>query len=353
MKIGIIGAGPAGLTAAIELGKANKQVYIFEKGRVGENIICAEGFFDYFSEIHVELPEKLQIRKLIVQDDKNYEIPLPKTGKFYTFDRKKWQLNLADKAIFHGVKVIENTKIDKKDINSLMKDFDYLIDASGVKGVTHSFFPKEEVKIYRKYLMPTIQYKIKKDFSIYKDTIKVILLNDPPGYFWLFPRKSNGFINLANVGLGLLSKKNQLPNLKSVFSQILAKENIQITDEKIMSGPIPTKRIRHYKHKKIILSGDALGLCSPLHGGGIDTAYLSGFYIAKSIEKEDFIIYEKFLKSVDLRFFIERVFLILWEKFGSHRILSRLKNKGLFKDSPDNIPLTKNWYIKALLRLVT
>lgn len=352
MKIAIVGAGPAGLSSAIELSKEKHEVTVFEQGLIGENIVCAEGFFDYSGKIDVELPDKIQIKKLIVQDKETYEIPLPTKGRFFTFDRKKWQMNLADKAITLGAKITEKTKIKKEDLKSLTKEFDYLIDATGIKGISHFLFPHEEVKIYRKYLMPSIQYKVWGDFSKFYDSIKVILTNNPPGYFWIFPKKTGNFINCANVGLGLLAKTSSMPNLKKLLKEMVINENIETKDIKMMASPIPTKRLRSYRNKNIILSGDALGLCSPLHGGGIDSAYLSGYYIARSIIENDFSIYESFLKSTDIRFFIERIFLKLWEKFSSHKILSRLKNKGLFAEQPDNIPLTKNWYLKALIRLI-
>lgn len=352
MRIAIIGAGPAGLSSAIELSKAKNEVIVFEQGLVGENIVCAEGFFDYFGKIDVELPEKHQIKKLIVEDKETYEIPLPSKGRFYTFDRKKWQKNLADKAKSYGAKIKENIKIEKEDLKKLTKDFDYLIDATGVKGISHFLFSVEDVKNYRKYLMPSIQYKLTGDFSKFYESIKVILTNNPPGYFWIFPKKDGDMINFANVGLGLLAKTSSMPNLKKLLIEMIKKENFQIPTQKTMASPIPTKRLKQYRCKNIVLSGDALGLCSPLHGGGIDSAYLSGCYIAESIIKNDFSIYENFLRNTDRRFFIERIFLTLWVKFGSYKILSRLKNKGLFAERPDNIPLTKSWYLKALVRLI-
>lgn len=352
MRVAVIGAGPAGLSSAIVLSKAKHEVIVFEQGLVGENIVCAEGFFDYFGKIDVELPEKHQIKKLIVEDKETYEIPLPSKGRFYTFDRKKWQNNLADEANFFGAKIKENAKINKDDLQTLMRDFDYIIDATGVKAISHLFFPKNEVKIYRKYLMPSIQYKLTGDFSKFYNSIKVILINNPPGYFWIFPKKDRDIINFANVGLGLLAKTSTMPNLKKLLLDTIKKENIKINEQKTMACPIPTKRIKKYRYKNVILSGDALGLCSPLHGGGIDSAYLSGYYIARSINQNNFSIYEGFLRGVDKRFLIERIFLTLWEKFGSDKILSRLKNKGLFANRPDNIPLTKRWYLKALVRLI-
>lgn len=352
MKVAIIGAGPAGLSSAIELSSSGVEVSLFEQGKVGENIICAEGFFDYFGKIHINLPEALIIKRLIVKSNETYDIPLPSTGRFYTFDRVKWQKNLAEKALELGTKIYENTKIEKKDLNILSKDFDYVIDSTGVKAISHFLFPINEVKKYKKNLMPTIQIKVTGNFENFDNTIKVILYDSPPGYFWIFPKKNNCQINRANIGLGFLTKSSKYPNLKSLLINTLRNEGILFEQSyRTMSSPIPTKRMKTYRIKNIILSGDSLGLCSPLHGGGIDTAYLSGVYISRSIMSNNFKIYENFLKNLDRRFFIERIFLNLWDKFGSQRILSRLKNKGLFKNTPDNIPLTGRWFIKALIRL--
>lgn len=352
-KVGIIGAGPAGLSAAIELSKTFC-VTLFEQSYIGENIICAEGFFDYFGNIDVDLPNATQIKKLIVRSKELYEIHLPSKGRFYTFDREKWQKDLANQAERKGVKILEKHKIVKDDIKSLSKDFDYLIDATGVKSLSHFLFPENEVKEYRKHLMPTLQYRIESLPLSHKDAIKVVLYDNPPGYFWIFPKKREGVVYSANVGLGFLSKLTPLPNLKSLLLKTTQEENININEFslKTMSSPIPTKRLKTYQVNNIFLLGDALGLCSPLHGGGIDTAYLSGIYLSKAIIKNDLSIFAHFLKELDKRFFIERIFLYLWEKFGSQRILLRLKNKGLFRDSPENIPLTGKWFLKALIRLV-
>jgi len=352
-KIGIIGAGPAGLSAAIELSKIF-DVTVFEQSNIGENIICAEGFFDYFGTIDVDLPNSFQINKLIVRSKELYEIPLPTKGRFYTFDRKKWQKDLANQAEKKGVKILEKHKVNKDDIKSLSKGFDFLIDATGIKSLSHFLFPEKDVKEYRKNLMPTLQYKIESLPFAYYNAIKVVLYDNPPGYFWIFPKKREGGIYNANVGLGFLSKSSPFPNLKKLLIKTIQEEDISINELslKTMSSPIPTKRLKTYRVNNIFLLGDALGLCSPLHGGGIDTAYLSGIYLSKAIMSNDFSIFERFLKELDKRFFLERIFVYLWEKYGSHKILSRLKNKGLFTDSPENIPLTGKWFLKAFVRLI-
>lgn len=352
MDIAIIGAGPAGLSCANELVKGGYSVTLFEKGKVGENIVCAEGLFDYFGKLNLTLPDEMKVKKLIIEGNNKYNITIPTSSKFSTFDRSKWQKYLAEKAIKNGLKVFENKKIEKADLNYFKKHFKYVIDASGVRAVSHIFFPKNEVKKYRKNFVPAVQYTVNGDFECYKETIKAVIFDDPPGYFWLFPKKKENGYTKANIGLGYLSKQKSLPNLKHVLERMTALEGIDTQDLKINASPIPTKRLKQYVSDNIILTGDALGLCSPLHGGGIDTAYLSGYYVAQSIIKGNFKIYEKFLKDIYKRYFLESIFLSLWLNFGSKNVLNRLKNKGLFKEKPHNIPLTGPWLIKALFRLI-
>lgn len=353
MKIVIIGAGPAGLSSAIFLSQLGIDVTLYEAFNVGENIICAEGFFDFHGNIDVFLPDAMKIEKIIFKDMDEIVVTLPNYSKFFTFNRTEWQKGLMDIAISHGTKVVEGRKIKKDEVLELSKKSDYVIDASGIKAVSHFLFPKSEVVNYREGLVPTYQYTLTGNFTKYQRVIKAIVLNNPPGYFWLFPKLIDNKIIQANAGLGFLIKNKSLPNLKTLLNDIIKSEGLdanQILTKK--SSPIPTKRLKSYRQDNIILAGDALGLCSPLHGGGIDSAYLSGYYIAKSIINNDFKIYQDFLKSLDNRFTKERIIVYLWEVFGSHRILSRLKKKGLFENSPNNILFSNTWLKKALLSLI-
>lgn len=354
MKIAIIGGGPAGLSAAIQLSKNFKHVTLYETFSIGENIICAEGFFDFYGDLDIDLPLTMKISKIIIHDYENIEVNLPKSSKFFTFDRATWQKKLKETALSQGVILKENIKVDKSLFVELQKNNDYVIDATGVKGLSHFLLSKKDISIYRKGLMPTYQYTLKGDFSNFEGRIKVIVLNKPAGYYWFFPKTVDHRISLANVGVGFLAKSSKMPNLKNILDELIHKENLakfEIVSKK--SSPIPTKRLKHYKINNVILTGDSLGLCSPLHGGGIDTAYLSGLFVAQAITKNDFSIYENFLKNLDKRFTKEKIIVTLWNFCGSQRILSRLKNKGLFSDNHYNsVPFSDSWLKKALLRLV-
>lgn len=352
MKVAIIGAGPAGLAASISLAVNGIDTTVYEAFSVGENIVCAEGFFDFYDSIDIKLPLSMKINKIIVKDKEEFCVNLPSYSRFFTFDRKTWQKNLKEIAISKKAKFIENYKLTKNEVLELSQNNDYVIDATGVKAVSHFLFPKREVSRYRKALMPTFQYVISGNFTRYSGSIKAVILNNPPGYYWLFPKMVDGDLNIANAGLGYLSKDKKIPNLKITLENILKDEGL--SSHKVLSkkaSPIPTKRLKTFLAGNIILTGDALGLCSPLHGGGIDSAYLSGIYAAQSIINNDFTIYEKFLKQIDRRFFKERLIVKLWSYFSSTTILNRLKNKGLFEDKPDNIPFTNKWLKKAIMAI--
>ena len=59
-----------------------------------------------------------------------------------------------------------------------------------------------------------------------------------------------------------------------------------------LGGICPTKMLKRLMYDNILLAGDAAGLASPLHGGGIDMAVLSGIYAGRAA-KQGINTYEK------------------------------------------------------------
>ncbi len=351
IKVAIIGAGPAGLSCALHFARSSKNfiVHLYDKTKIGENIICGEGLF---KPLPFDLPDLMKVSKFIIKDYQIYEINLPESSNFATFSRKRWQIGLAEQCEKMGVKIFENFKIDRNKLPDLQKEYDYVFDGSGVYGVSHDLLPEKELNKYRKNLVPAVQMELEGDFSKFDGQLLVQIFNNPPGYFWFFPRKRDNKITIANAGLGRLVKKKRVSsNLKVELDHIVS--NL-LNDYNILSSKvsvIPTRRIKSYLVTNVIILGDALGLCSPLHGGGIDTAVFSGFYAAEAVLKGNFKIYEDYLAGLDKRFFLERIILRLWEKRGSALVLNRLKNKGLLsKDA--GIILSEDWLKRALKKII-
>ncbi|HEX3032640.1 MAG TPA: hypothetical protein VHS59_10425, partial [Bacillota bacterium] len=63
----------------------------------------------------------------------------------------------------------------------------------------------------------------------------------------------------------------------------------------------PVKKLDRLVYDNILLTGDAAGLVSPLHAGGIDSACISGKLAIQSIIEQKVHTFEKLVDSVLLR----------------------------------------------------
>lgn len=102
-----------------------------------------------------------------------------------------------------------------------------------------------------------------------------------PGYFWIFPA-GNG---MANVGIGMLHtyiKKNNI-SLKTLLSNVIEsptfkdrfKDAEALEEPQGWNLPVGSKHRRNYGHGFMLL-GDAAGLIDPFSGEGIGNALYSG-----------------------------------------------------------------------------
>lgn len=98
------------------------------------------------------------------------------------------------------------------------------------------------------------------------------------GYSWIFPNKDR-----LVVGIGGLKRKNK--NLIDKFKTFLSDYNLDSIDSyKIQGYPLPFgNSLSIPVYKNIILVGDAAGLVDPMLGEGIYQAHKSGELAAKAI----------------------------------------------------------------------
>lgn len=278
-RVLVIGAGPAGISAAKECAEKNFDVTIFEKGKIGENIKCAEGFFDEAKLLgKPEAGVRFKVEKLIVRVKSTYYIDTS-DWNLWMIDRSIWQKDLAQRAMRKGVKIKENTEVLPEDLEELKKKFDFIIDASGAYSITSKAYGFSQ--FYKNHSGKTVQHILKGDFSYIKNSIKVGLMPDFWGYYWIFPKGSD----IANVGVGNFCSEVDF-NLPEILEDVKKREGLDKESYEIigrLGGICPTKMLDRLVYDNILLVGDAAGLTSPFHGGGIDMAILSGKDAAKSI----------------------------------------------------------------------
>jgi menaquinone-9 beta-reductase len=153
------------------------------------------------------------------------------------------------------------------------------------------------------------------ELHFYKDLL--------PGYFWVFPLPGNR----ANVGIGMLSSfvSKRKPNLKKKLKEIIEdhpnirdrfKDATALEEVKGFGLPLGSKK-RNLSGDRFLLLGDAASLINPLSGEGIANAirsgrvaadYLksaSGNYSGKSMKAYDREIYRRMWGELRLNYWIQ------------------------------------------------
>lgn len=289
MKVAIIGGGVAGLYASVTAVEKGDRVTLWERRAIGEGIVCGECIFDTLDCMPAPSRGMLHpVEELLLLGKEEYRIPLGRYRHLWMMDRPLWQRSLAEHAVARGVDIRERCPVTPRDLAQLMKEYDWIIDASGAPSVTAKTF-KFAPEYYRRYMV-ACQVKVGGDFSsIFPAVAAGFLPQMPPtvipSYYWIFPQTKTR----ANVGFGLCSPlPRPVINPKRVLREVMVARGLSPLENSalIEGGLIPAMILPKLHHQNILLVGDAAGLASPLHGGGIDTAALSGVLAIAAIHED-------------------------------------------------------------------
>ncbi len=279
-KVLIVGAGPAGLSAAIELKKKGVfDVVILEQKPSLDYKICAGGIEygfikKYLSENIIERNFKA-IRYAALDDSiyiKNDFVMLS------TVNRKSLNEYLAQKATDSGAKIIFNRKLKNIENNTAttfsgdMYDFDYMIGADGSNSMV-----RKKLKLDSKKIITAFQYIIKGNYP----DLEFFVDPDKFGYSyaWVFPQK-----DAVSVGAGFYPEDSGIFTMKVLRNNFRnwAEGRFDLRDGRFEAFSI-NYDYRGFEFGKIYLAGDAGGFASGLTGEGIKFAILSGIDIARKI----------------------------------------------------------------------
>lgn len=245
-------------------------------------------------------------------------------------DRDAWQRSLAKKAHDLGVSVKEHYPIDKHRLQEMRDTHNYIIDASGAPSVTSRMYGF--ISTYLKNATILAQYSVEGDFSFLgKNTIKIVYEPHYVGYYYIFPKGQN----IANVGVGKfhLNKKNRALYLNKELNDVLIKEGLDgYRVLKKVQSFTPSASVARLVWRNILLVGDAAALCSPLYGGGIDMACISGRLAAELIASNQISLYPTRLWGIiGKKLTMEKRVRSLWHFFGYPFIRGILRYPGLMR----------------------
>lgn len=336
-KIIIIGAGPAGSTAALYLAERGYHCTLIDKDVFPREKTCGDALGGYvvsvLSQINPALlkdfmgkTNKIPIKKAIFYSPSfrqlffhtsvRSDINSPES---FIFKRIDFDSFLVDQTRKHasidfieGARVCSVTRKEGRvgvTTNNGQNEYNgdlVLFGTGGHKFLENTIFG--EAENHRKSVFGIRAYFKNIHWEKDSDSIHLFFIKEIlPGYLWVFP-STNGD---ANVGLATGVKyiqKNKI-DLKKVFLESLdnypelknrLKNAEQITPWKGMKIPLGG-HFRNISGDNYLLMGDAASLANPLIGEGIGEAMYSGLYAAKtairSIDNNDFS--SEFLKEYD------------------------------------------------------
>lgn len=310
MKISVLGAGPAGSTAAYYLASSGIEVELIDRVSFPREKPCAGGLFNpllyekefpFINEFDGKYVYRVQFSCGRYTTRYTSSIPLLKV-----FLRKEFDQLLLKKAISAGAEFFIG-KVPEGDV---------LIDATGAKH--SSAYSKAGICLDN-------------DFETDRDIDTVYIhygFGGIKGYSWLYPKKG-----YANIGIGAYIPQKGLKEIYYRYIDFLEKEGIVVLDQRsFRSCFIPFSPLRHFYDKDRLLAGDAAGFVSPSTGEGIFFAMVSGKLAAQTlIEGRPFSWYEEQCREKFGRY-------LKTGKLGStKKLIMKVLEKVVFRGSVDPV----------------
>lgn len=310
--IAIIGAGPAGSSAALTLRNSSCSVAVFDKAAFPRNKICGDGVCDRsintlkaispsYLEEFLSKQNSLCIHNTeLVYKGRPYLIDFKSFGyacKRREFDDFLFSLVKRDcknATIFENCeirsveRVAEGIKLFSADGKEFFAKMVLVCNGASSKiarNLTGTKYDKSKMGVaVRAY------YSGVKDLKL--DTIELHYKKEYfPGYLWVFPMADG----TANVGFGCHLSENSIgdADIRSVFENWISSDSVlkerfseaQRVSE-LQGGLIPynTNEFECFGDN-FCVCGDAASLIDPISGGGIGSAMVSGYFAAQQAEK--------------------------------------------------------------------
>jgi geranylgeranyl reductase family protein len=338
-KVCIIGAGPGGATAALQLAQYGIECIVVDKATFPRDKVCGDGLsgkvLTLLERIDPEIGKRLQ--EAVFKTDSwgvtfvapnriGIDIPYRMNYKEDKSNPRGFVCKRIDFDNFlvdelkrrPAITLLEGVNIDKYTLkedgyyisskdNSVQIKADVLIIANGA----HSSFTKDVagIKMEPEHYVAGIRAYYKGITGMSEDSFIELhfLKNMLPGYIWIFPLPNGE----ANVGVGLLSNnaRNKKVNLKQLMLDTIANDPVmkeRFKDATLVGSidgyglPLGSKK-RKLHGERYMLVGDAGFLIDPFTGEGIGNALYSARAAAQqaaaAIKANDYS--DEFLQQYD------------------------------------------------------
>ncbi len=283
----IVGAGPAGATAAYWLGEAGRRALVLEKARLPRYKPCGGGVpkallarfpFDFSPVIEREVSRV----RFCYRDGREVVAELPDRPVAMVM-RERFDLHILRHAraeVRDGM-AVTGFRQDETGIEILTQSGEtfraaYLIGADGV----HSRIARCAGLRVGSPLGFAVEHELLADdqqLDAHRDTALFLFGSPPLGYQWVFPKGKH-----LSVGAGSFTAR--ATHLRQVLEQEMAKLGIHVGAARPHGHALPIyTRHEPLQRGRVLLAGDAAGLVDPLLGEGIRYATESGRLAAEAV----------------------------------------------------------------------
>jgi geranylgeranyl reductase family protein len=292
----VVGAGPAGSSAALAAAREGASVVVVDRRRVvGVPVQCAE----YIPAMLLKdvpvgpeaLAQPIRAMKTLLSGLPAEEMPAPG----YTIHRDRFDQSLAAAAEKAGARFILSTVAVGRcdDQTVLLKGKAGSRQRLRSKIIIGADGPRSTVAkwagVVQRNLIAAVQARVVLAQAM--DATEVYL--EPrfrAGYGWLFPKGRE-----ANAGLGFRpaagASSSPARELKLFLERLKAEGKIQAAAVSYQAGWIPVEAVPSSVIGNILLAGDAAGQAHPITGAGIFSAVacgrMAGRWAARAVRERD------------------------------------------------------------------
>jgi geranylgeranyl reductase family protein len=282
----VVGAGPAGSTAAYRLAKAGADVLLLDRARFPRDKPCGGGVTGRAARLlpfsidpvveHVVSAVDLRLRygKTLARGDGH---PL-----VYMTQRKRLDHFLVQRAVEAGVELREGVKVGDVEIREDGVsvegiEAEALIGADGVNGVTARVLGLGGNRVVGVALEGNLPFA-KVDRKAYERRLALELGVVPGGYGWVFPKGDH-----ANFGVGGWPEEG--PRLRAHLRRLCEAHGASFDDLEELRGyrlPLREPKATLARGRALVV-GDAAGLIDPVSGDGMFEGFLSSQYASQAV----------------------------------------------------------------------
>jgi geranylgeranyl reductase family protein len=334
--VAVIGAGPAGGSAALALAQKGLKVRLLEKAKMPRYKTCGGGILHRAYQLLPPGIENVVERNFhsvalnFLGTDLNFVTMRP-GPMVHLVMRAEMDQRLAYAARDAGAKLLESCPVKNVTVQK------ELVELATPQGVIRAKFVVAADGVYSPTakalgwpdlpkLAPALEYEIHVDaetFAKFGNVPRFDFNGINAGYAWVFPKRSH-------LSVGILSTRRTCPDLPAQLMNYVARIGITRIEKMEKHGyliPLAPRR-EPLVRGRVLLVGDAGGLVDPVTAEGISHALMSGQFAATALVDGD-------LNPPR----VAEIYQSLLEK----HILSELRAARIFAKVLYDYPRVRNW----------